>query len=59
LYKLDCDLVLHDIVRTAKAATTLLQNLADRINRNLETNLLVDHGIEQGTGRVSSFRSGD
>lgn len=41
-----CDLVLHDIVCTAKAPTTLLQNLANRIDRNLVANLLVDDGIE-------------
>ena len=56
---MESDLVLHDIVRTAKAPTTLLQNLADRIDRNLVANLLVDDGIQQGTGCVSSFRSSD
>jgi hypothetical protein len=57
--KLESDLVLHNIVCTAKAPTTLLQNLADRIHRDLVTNLLVDDGIEQGAGCVSSFRSSD
>ena len=56
---MESDLILHDIVRTAKASTTLLQNLADCIDRNLVANLLVDDGIEQGTGGVSSFRSSD
>ena len=56
---MESDLVLHDIVRTAKAPTTLLQNLADRIDRNLVTNLLVDDGVQQGTGCVSSFPSSD
>lgn len=59
LVQLETDLVLHDIVRTAKAPTTLLQNLADRINRNLVADLLVDDGIEQGAGCVSSLRGSD